>query len=270
MLGWHAFAVGRIALVALGLLFIACGSHVESGASVDPLVALERDPQAPLAAAKHPTYKATYEMNFGSLLTPPSASPGAGLQSTQTYVARPPDFRWDFALVGTVQFRMVAILRAQGAYLCVEGEATPACYAMPTTYTQQMLDSLNVSPLDSMLTATKDMDATVLPRERIAGRDAACFRWRPRLTGSASPSPSALFGQLGDVNFEACFSADGVMLRTLVSSGALFSVEQRATSVSATVTDADFVLPYPVTSAPFPIPTSAPLPPRTPRPTPTH
>jgi len=263
--------VGRLALLGFGLLLIACGSHAESGiSSVDPLIAVERDPQAALAAAKHPTYKATYEMNFGSMLTPPSASPGQGMQSIMTYVARPPDFRWDFALVGSAQFRMVAILRAQGAYLCVEGDATPGCYEMPTMYTQQMLDSLNVSPLDSMLTATKDLDATVLPRERIAGRDAACFRWRPRVTASASPSQNPLFGQLGDVMFEACFSADGVMLRTLVSSGALFSVEQRATSVTSTVTDADFALPYPMTTAPFPIPTSAPLKVGTPRPTPTH
>jgi hypothetical protein len=133
-----------------------------------------------------------------------------------------------------------------------------------------MLDSLNVSPLDSMLTATKDMDATVLPRERIAGHDAACFRWRPRVTASAAPSANALFGQLGDVKFEACFAADGVMLRTLTSAGALFSVEQRATSVTTAVTDADFALPYPLSTAPFPIPTSAPLAPQTPRPTPTR
>ena len=209
-------------------------------------------------------------MNFGSLLTPASASPGAALQSTQTYVARPPDFRWDFAIGGSVQFRMVVIFHGQDAYICVESDKTPGCYVMPTTYTQQMLESLNVSPLDSMLTYTKDLDATVLPREKIASRDAACFRWQPRATASASPSPNALFGQLGDVKFEACFSADGVMLRTLVSSGGLFNVEQRATSVSATVTDADFALPYPVTSAPFPIPTSAPLNVHTPRPTPTH
>jgi hypothetical protein len=144
---------------------------------------------------------------------------------------------------------------------------------MPVEYTQQMLDSLNVSPLDSMMTATKDMDVTVLPRERIANRDAACFRWRPRVTAPASPSPTSLnslLGQLGDVKLEACFSADGVMLRTLTSAGSLFSFEQRATSVSATVTDADFALPYPVTSAPFPIPTSSPLNPQTPRPTPTR
>jgi hypothetical protein len=178
---------------------------------------------------------------------------------------------------------MVAILRSSDAFVCVDGAAagttgsiTTGCYAMPTDYAQQLLDSLNVSPLDSMVSATKDMDVTVLPRERIANRYAACFRWRPRLMAAASPSPdslNALFGQLGDAKLEACFSADGVMLRTLTSAGALFSVEQRATSVGATVTEADFALPYAVTSAPFPIPTSAPvkpLKPQTPRPTPTH
>jgi hypothetical protein len=271
MPGWQAVVVGRLAVVVFGLLLIACGSHVESGvARVDPLLALEKDPQAALAAAKHPTYKATYEMTFGSLLTPASASPGAGFVSTQTYVARPPDFRWEFAATGGVQFRMVVILRGSDALICVDG-ASAGCYAMPIAYTQQMLDSLKVSPLDSMMTATKDMDVTVLPRERIADRDAACFRWRPRATASPSPdSLNALFGQLGDVKLEACFAADGVMLRTLTSAGALFSLEQRATSVSATVTDADFTLPYPVTSAPFPIPTSAPLTTQAPRPTPTR
>jgi hypothetical protein len=122
-----------------------------------------------------------------------------------------------------------------------------------------------------MVSATKDMDVTVLPRERIANRDAACFRWRPRVSASASPSATdlnSLFAQLGDAKLEACFSADGVMLRTLTSAGALFSVEQRATSVSATVTDADFALPYPLSSAPFPIPTSAPANLQTSRPTP--
>src|SRR5439155_9139004 len=124
-----------------------------------------------------------------------------------------------------------------------------------------MLDSLNVSPLDSMMTATKDMDVTVLPRERIANRDAACFRWRPRVTASAASaaptSLNSLLGQLGDVKLEACFAADGVMLRTLTSAGTLLSIEQRATSVSTTVTDADFTLPYPLTSALFPLPTPA-------------
>ena len=266
--------VGRFAVVALGLFLIACGSHVESGAiRVDPLLALEQDPQAALASAKHPTYKATYEVNFGSVLTPPSASPGVGLSSTQIYVARPPDFRWDFALAGAVQFRMVVIFRGQDSHICVDSDSTRECYSMPLTYTKQMLDSFSVSPLDSMLTATKDMDVTVLPRERIAGTDAACFRWRPRPTASGSPSPTSLnslLGQLGDVKLEACFAADGVMLRTLTSAGALFSVEQRATSVTTAVTDADFALPYPLSTAPFPIPTSAPLAPQTPRPTPTR
>ena len=260
--------MGRLALLGFGLLLIACGSHAESGiTSVDPLIALERDPQAAIAAAQHPTYRATYELTFSSLYA--SAPPGgASLSSTQTYVARPPDFRWDFTVSAPVQFRMVAILRDKDAYLCLDSDTTTGCYAVPLTYTQQMLASLNQSPLDSMLSATKDMDVTVLPRERIAGRDAACFRWRQRVTASATALPNALLGQLADVKLEACFSADGVMLRTLTSSGSFFSAEQRAISVSGTVTDADFVLPYPPTSAPFPIPTSAPLVPQAPRPTP--
>jgi len=267
---WQAVAVGRFALAAFGLFLIACGSHVESGsASVDPLLAFEKDPQAALTAAKHPPYKAPYELTFSSLYA--SAAPGgASLSSTQTYVARPPDFRWDFTVTVPVQFRMVAIFRDNGAYLCLDQDTTPGCYVVPVTYTQQMLLSLNESPLDMLLTSAKDMDVTVLPRERIAGLDAACFRWRPRVTASATASPSGLLGQLGDLKLEGCFSADGVMLRTLTSSGSLFAAEQRATSVSGTVTDADFALPYPVTSAPFPIPTSAPLPPQTPRPTPTR
>src|SRR5204862_5139204 len=113
------------------------------------------------------------------------------------------------------------------------------CYAMPVTYTQQMLDSLNVSPLDSMLSATRGMDVTVLPRERIADRDAACFRWRLRPTAPGSPSPTSLnslLGQIGEVKLEACFAPDGVMLRTLTSAGAVFSLEQRPPTVTATVT----------------------------------
>jgi hypothetical protein len=260
---------------------ITCGSHVESdSARVDPLLALEKDPQAVLAAAKHPTYKATYQMTFGSLFAPASPSPGMDVMGTLTYIARPPDFRLDFGLASSVQFKMIVILRSKDAFICVEGDpsgtvtgsATPGCYTMPTEYTQQMLDSLNVSPLDQMVAATKDMDVTVLPRERIANRDGACFRWRPHVAVTASPEPTSLnslFGQLADSKIEGCFSADGVMLRTLMSAGALFSVEQRATSVSMTVTDADFAPPYPLTNAPFPIPTTAPVNIHTSRPTPT-
>lgn len=249
---------------------IACGSHAESGVTTaDPLVALERDPQAALAAAKHPTYKATYELTFSSVLMRASASPGLSFSSSQVYTARPPDFRWDFRVTGAKQLQMAVIVRGQDAHICVDDPAPAACYSLPATYPQQLLDSLNMSPLDSMMVATKDMDGTVLPRERIAGVDGACFRWRPRQPASPTPSPNALFGLLGDVKFEACFSADGVMLRTLTGATVLLLVEQRATSISGTVTDADFALPYPLTSAPFPMPVY-PMSQQTPRPTPTH
>jgi len=267
---WHAPVVGRFVLVAFGVLLLACGSHAEAdNPRVDPLLALESDPQAALAAAKHPTYRATYEMTLSSLFAAvQSPSPGPSLSSTQTYIARPPDFRFELAISRSVPLRMVIILRGQDAFVCLDGNNS-GCYAMPVTYTQQMLDSLNVSPLDSMLSATRDMDVTVLPRERIADRDAACFRWRLRPTAPGSPSPTSLnslLGQIGEVKLEACFSADGVMLRTLTSAGALFTIQQRATSVSTTVSDADFALPYPLTSAPFPLPTSGLPKPQTPRP----
>ena len=135
---------------------------------------------------RHPTYKATYELTFTSLYA--SAPPGAAsLSSTQTYVARPPDFRWDFTVTVPVQFRMVAILRDKDAYVCLDEDTTPVCYGVPATYTQQMLLSLNESPLDMLQSSVKDMDVIVLPRERIAGRDAACFRWQARPSASATP-----------------------------------------------------------------------------------
>src|SRR5207237_5916144 len=100
---------------------------------------------------------------------------------TQSSVARRRDVRFEFAISGSVPLQMVIILPGQDAFVCLYGNNT-GCYARPVLYTQQMLDTLNVSPLDSMLSATRDMDVTVLPRERIADRDAACFRRRLRPT----------------------------------------------------------------------------------------
>src|SRR5207245_10396109 len=113
------------------------------------------------------------------MLTPPSASPGIGMSSTQTYVARPPDFRWDFAMSGSVKFRMVAVLRGAEAVICVDGDmtgtttgsATTGCYAMPIEHTPQKLNAPKVSPLESVLTAEKGKEVTDPPRGAIAARD---------------------------------------------------------------------------------------------------
>lgn len=260
----------RLALLGLGLVFAACGSHVESGAAtVDPLLALERDPEAALAAAKHPTYRATYEMTVASSLVPQTSGPPA-VTTSATYIARPPDFRWDLSGLAARADRMTIIFRGADAYACTDLGAAGACYQVPGTYTQQLVNSLNVSPLDATFAATKDMDVAVLPRERIVGVDAACFRWKLRPSASAPPSYAAIYAHLGDLSLEGCFAADGVMLRSLTSVGSAFRIEQRATSISTTVTDADFALPYAVSHEAFPLLTSAPTVPQTPRPTPTH
>jgi hypothetical protein len=254
-------------LVVLLVLAGACGSHVESsGKGVDLLLAMERDPQSAVLAAAHPTYRATYETRLGSSFQPQpqpaSPSPAFNVTGSQTYVARPPDFRWDFSYAGPLQMSVSAVLRGQNAHLCLT-TPTPACYAVPPEYAQETLAAVNASPLDQLRAQTKDMDVTVLPRERIAGREGACFRWKPR----AGPPPSSAFGDLADLSLEGCFSAEGIMLRSLTQAGLFFTMEARATSIADKVSDADLVLPYPITTAPFPIETAIPRPTEKPRPT---
>jgi hypothetical protein len=259
----------RIAVLALALIAVACGSHVEtSRAPDDPLSALERDPQSVLTAAARPVYKATYTMTFAATYAsaPPSA-PAFDLSSTQTYVARPPDFRWDFVYTGTLQIHAAVVLRGGDAFVCSD-KPEPSCTAYPTAAAQQLLTAANASPLDQLRTTAKGMDVAVLPRERIAGLDAACFVWRTRQPQGSSPLPSDMVDAFKAVTLEGCFSADGIMLRTRFQLGSALAVEQRATSVSGAVTDADFAVPYPI--KPFALPTFTPFVTRTARPTPTH
>lgn len=249
---------------------VACGSHgSEPGQAVQPadrLAALEKDPSSALAAAAlHPTYKATYEMQVGSLYPAASPSPGAsgGLTFSQkiTVASRSPDYRWEIEVNGTASqgspTHAIAVISGASGVLCIELPA-PACYAVPPEYLQQTLNALNGSPLDQYRAALKDYDVTVLPRERIVGTETACFRWKPKL--AASPTPALAI--LAEVSFEGCFTADGVPLR-MFGGAAIISFEQKAIAFTTTVTDADVAAPYPVTSSPFPFPT---IPPPTPRP----
>ena len=252
--------MGRIALAVFGLLLIACGDHVASvPQSVDGLGALEKNPRAVLAST-HPTYKATYEssMAMASLGMAPASPQNLGI-STETYVARPPDFRWDMTFAGaSVPGTYAVFLKGPNAYLC-DDTAPAACYSLAPADTQAMLAQMNATPFQQYAEMLKDMDFVVLPRQRIVGRDAACFRWSPR---------SAASGPLAAAKFDGCFTAEGVMLRSIIEAGPL-TVAQVATSISDTVTDADVALPFPITTAPYPGFTQ-PLPTPTATPTPTH
>ena len=247
----------RLALFALVFVAAACGDHAGSvGQPVDQLAALEKDPRGVLAT-KHPTYKATYEMRMTGTYATPSASPASPANPimTMTQAARPPEFRWDYSWAGA-QLGIYAIaISAQQLYVCMDQPKPAACYTVPGADASALLTAMNTTAYDQYLVWFKDMDFAVLPRERIASHDGACFRWTPR-AGSTGPLPGA--------KIEACFSAEGIMLRTMLDAGVI-GYEQRAVAISDTVTDADVGLPFPATSAPNPLFTAP-----TPTPAPTH
>jgi hypothetical protein len=242
---------------------------MQVGPPEDRLASLEKDPSAVLSAAQQSTYKITYEMNFGSLYPSPTASPatsaGPFLSETITVAARPPDYRWEIELSTTQPVPMshaFAVLKGTSGFFCVDAPSA-ACYTLPSTYLQQALSTLNGSPLDQYRALLKDFDVTVLARQRIVGIETACFRWSPK----ASSTPAPQFAGLADLSIEGCFTADGVPLRMLTGTG-MASFEEKATSFTTTVTDADLAVPYPVTASPFPFPTAPPLPTRLPAKTP--
>ena len=268
-----------LAVLAFAGAAMACGSHagepsaVEVGPPEDRLAALEKDPSALLAGTPQLMYKATYAMTIGSLysLATPSPGPSGGqiVSETITVASRSPEYRWDLdinSLDPVPMSRVIAVLKGTSGFFCVE-KPSPACYVLPQTYFQQTLATLGGSPLDQYRSALKDFDVTVLPRERILGMDTACFRWRSK---AAAGTPAPALAGLADVRVEACFNADGVALRSFTGAAALW-FEQKATSYTTTVSDADVAVPYAVTSSPFPFPTLAPPSPlSTARPAPTR
>lgn len=247
--------MGRLAFLALAFLAAACGDHAGSvGQPLDQLAALEKDPRGVLAT-KHPTYKATYEMRLMSAYVAPSASPMPTFVTTTIQAARPPEFRWDYSFTAQRSGLYAVVINGQGLYVCMDQPKPAACYTVPGADTTALLTAMNTTSYDQYLAWFKDMDFAVLPREKIAARDGACFRWTPK-AGSAAPLAAA--------KVEACFSAEGIMLRTMIDAG-IVGYENRATSISDVVTDADVGLPFPPTAAPNPLFTAP-----TPTPAPTH
>jgi hypothetical protein len=239
---------------------VACGARATQQPSPDDaearLVAIERDPLAIVRRATLPTYKATYVMRFTTSLPLATASPLPAFAITQTYASRPPDSRWDTLVdlpasstTGPAPSRVVGIVKGSAGYICIDVPAPAACYAVPADQTR----SFDVRSLEAALDEVKglgsEVDTLALPRERIAGRDGACVRFTPK----AAAAPTPLFGALAEAfAVEMCFTAEGIPLRMGWSAGGLMAIEQRATSVSDSVSDADLALPYPVSAGPLP------------------
>jgi hypothetical protein len=250
----------RVVLLALALALLgtACGDRLV----VDPLAALEKDPDGILTLAQ-PTYQATYE-TYMTWLTVYRGVPYPTTvrhMTTVVYAARPPDHRWDVTYAdANVPTTENVLVHAQSAEYCSNNPGPAACYVLEPELGEFWVRAITDSPWEGYRKVIRDMNVTVLPRERIASREGACFRWTTR-----GPLPTRTI----DDAFEGCFTADGLMLRAMMDLGDT-RTEFRAVSVGDRVTDADLALPYAMKAGPLPIPSGGPPPQQTVAPTPKH
>jgi hypothetical protein len=244
--------------LALALLGTACGDRLV----VDPLAALEKDPDAVLATA-HPTYKATYETYMIWLTVRQGVSYPTTVRhvTTVVYAARPPDFRWDINYVDvSVPMNESVVLHEQRGEYCTNTAGPAACYVMEPELRDFWVEAFTDSPWESYRGILRKMDVQVLPRERIAGREGACFRWT-----TPGPLPTRTIQD----SFEGCFTGDGVVLRAVMDLVDT-RTEHRAVSIEDRVTDADLAIPFPVKAGPMPLRTGGTPPPPKVTPTPKH
>ena len=232
----------RAVLLILSLLAgAACGGRALS----DPLAQLEKDPDAILLAAQ-PTYQATYEtyMTWLTVYRGVSYPTTVRHMTTVVYAGRPPDFRWDVTYADVdVPTTYNIVVHAHTAEYCTNNPGPAACYDLQPDDKEFWVRVITDSPWEGYREVIRNMNVAVLPREHIAGRDAACFRWTtPR------PVPTRTI----DDSFEGCFTADGVMLRALMDLGDT-QTEHRAVSIRERVADADLALPYPMKAGPPPM-----------------
>lgn len=261
----------RLALAVLGVVVIACGSHVgEDGGSAGragTAAALERDLPDLLSGAKVPIYSATYELK--SVAKVPSASGARDIPPiTLTYISRPPDFRFDEVITLTTSIRVSAISRPGATFYCGDFPgSTPraVCYRVSPEQAKQLAGSLGAgSPLEQMRKAYPSLAQTGKSQERILGRDAYCYRYTQGT--SASPSPSLSATEIASVDI--CLTAAGAPLRasyTINAASSSLTIGFEATAFSETVADADFDLPFPESTVPFLFPTAPQQPAATPR-----
>ena len=220
-----------LALVGLIALTMACSSTpaqpAPGGAAAPSTSAPTAATAAPTAASgpniadllkagKLTSYKVTYTWSV--------TSGGQTQSSQQTWYYKAPNARFDVSLGQGTTFSVYAL--PDGTYFCSVGGGATFCQKSA----QGGLQQNPAADFDLQLSGQPDQfNAAAQGTRTIAGQQAQCYGVRA-LTGAA----------LGDVT--ACYSASGVPL-FLQSSGQGSSFTMEATAFSATVSDADFVLP---------------------------
>jgi hypothetical protein len=153
----------RGVLLALVLaLSAACGDRL----IVDPLAALEKDPDGILTKA-HPTYQATYE-TYMTWLTVSRGVPypmTGRHMTTVVYAGRPPDSRWDVIYADVDVPTTYNVVHAHSAEYCTNNPGPAGCYDLPPDEKDFWVRIITDSPWEGYREVIRNMDVTVLPRE---------------------------------------------------------------------------------------------------------
>lgn len=175
-----------------------------------------------MRAAQGASYKVTYKVTFSG------GAPGAPGEQT-VYVKgdkRRVDMGGGGPLTGASMFML-----PDGMYNCVSLGQTGTCTKLPAG---QATEQSN--PFPDFVTRPTDYEATPAGSRTIAGQQAQCFTVKAKQPGSVQESTS-------------CVTSSGVQVYMQTKTGAgEFTME--ATSVTTSVSDADFQLPYPVGELP--------------------
>lgn len=170
-----------------------------------------------LKAGKLSQYKVTYKWT--------TTAGGQTQTSEQTWYYKPPLARFDFAAGPGAVFSVYAL--PDGTYVCTGAGGQMFCQKGPAG------SGLDANPAANFGLQLQDhpeqFNSSFVGTKTFAGQSAQCYGVK-----------SLAAGAFGDVT--SCYSSSGVPLFTQIkSSGGDFTME--ATGFSATVSDADFVLP---------------------------
>lgn len=188
-----------------------------------------------ITGKKIPVYKATYVLKEGADIL--------GGTTTQTYVFRTPEYRFDYAVaVLGIPQTVIAIASKTAFYVCLELLGRKTCYEAPLAELERASERL-YRPLDELASRLGELEISRSGDVQVAGRSGHCFDFKPK-PGTATFDP-----------MNVCYTAEGIPLRTTETTprGAIV---MEATAVSTSVADAEFIPPYAVTKLPTAAPTS--------------
>lgn len=179
-----------------------------------------------IQAGKNASYKVTYKFS--------GTAGGQSMTGEQTIYTKPPTkMRMDMNIAagGMSTFNL-----EDGTYMCTSQGGRPTCLKMGATQTAQQ--DMGVQARDQVQGSPDKYDTTSQGTRTIAGQQANCYGIKPK-AGTQAEFTEGTF----------CYTGQGVpMLMQMKGSNLDYTME--ATSYSATVADADFTLPAPITEIP--------------------